>query len=125
LQSMFFRFTALFLFSVVCFSTYSQTGSVKGFIKDATTGVELENILIEVSGTKLDILSNSEGYYIVTNIPVGTHYIVATGFNYVDDSIKVEIKDDKVVVLNFYLKQAMTNVGVSPKGKEGRRKMWI
>ncbi len=105
------RITFLFFLSLCISNTYSQTGSVKGIIKDAKTGVELENIQVSVSGTPYGTLTNNDGYYIVTSLPTGNYLLVASGYGYVSDSIRVLLKDEKTIVVNFYLEPSLTTVG--------------
>jgi hypothetical protein len=109
--SMFLRYTFLFLLLFTFFSGYSQTGSVKGYVKDIKTGIELDNILVEISGKPYNINSNSEGYYILTGITPGTYFLTAGGFGYDTDSIKVVIKEGSVKVVNFFLNPTIITVG--------------
>jgi hypothetical protein len=120
---MYCRFTFCLLLSALFVTrSYSQTGSVKGYVKDAKTGVELESIQISVGKTSFGTFSNSEGYYIVTNIPEGEYFLTASGYGYDSDSVKITIKDDKVQVINFYLELNVVTVGSGKITEKRKRK---
>ncbi|MDP4175913.1 MAG: TonB-dependent receptor [Bacteroidota bacterium] len=79
-------------------------GSLKGTVKDAQTGDILPFANVIVKGTSLGCAADKEGNYSMTNIPVGSYTILAKYIGYVEQEIKVDIKEGKAVVQNFSLK---------------------
>lgn len=108
---MFFRFTLVFLLIGSCFSLNAQNGGVKGYVKDGKTGVEIDNVQINVSGTDKSASSNSEGYYIINDLKPGSYTIIATIPGYFSDTAKLTIAAEIITVHNFFLNPDIQIVG--------------
>jgi hypothetical protein len=79
-------------------------GSLKGIVKDAQTGEILPFANVIVKGTSLGCAADKEGNYSISNIPVGSYTILAKYIGYVEEEIKVDIKEGKALNQNFSLK---------------------
>lgn len=108
---MFFRFSLLFFLIGISFNLTAQTGGIKGYTKDSKTGVELDNVQINIIGTEHTANSNNDGYYIITGVKVGSYRAVATTGNYTADTINITIKEDVVSVYTFYLRPDVKEIG--------------
>lgn len=79
------RFLLLAVVSFSCFAAlHAQpaTGTIEGRVVNPSTGLVLERARITVEGTTLQAFTDSDGYYRLTNVPVGTAQVRAffTGF---------------------------------------------
>ena len=74
----------------VCFSgqTIAQNkqsdASISGHIIDAKTGEHLPYVTVMVGGTQIGIQTSSSGHYVLRNLPLGKHDIIASfvGYNF-------------------------------------------
>lgn len=96
----------IFLFIGVSLNTFA--GSVKGSVISSRKGVEFANVYIK--GTTTGTLTNINGYFEITNISSGNYVIVASRIGYFNDSIKITVKDDETITINFKLKESQTNL---------------
>ena len=69
----------------------TPTGTIEGRISNPSTGSVLEGARVTVDGTSLQTFSNSDGYYRLTNVPVGSAQVKVffTGFPSVTKSVTV------------------------------------
>src|SRR5262245_44236405 len=67
----------------------AETGVISGSISNAQTSNMLEGALVEIPQLKLTVLTDNTGRFVLSNIPVGTHQIVASYIGL--DTIKAEI----------------------------------
>lgn len=77
----------------VCFSgqTIAQNkqsdASISGHIIDAKTGEHLPYVTVMVGGTQIGIQTSSSGHYVLRNLPLGKHDIIASFVGYKDATI--------------------------------------
>ena len=96
----------LILLASILVNTHAkaQTGTIKGTIKDAKTKEVIigATVLIEVIavGTVTDV----DGTFSVTNIPIGTYDISVSFMGYETKKIdNITIQDGKIIVINAYI----------------------
>jgi hypothetical protein len=66
---------------------------VSGFVTDKNSGEALVGANVMIKDTDFGSATNSEGYYIIQNIPIGTHFLVSTYLGY-EQTIKEIINAD-------------------------------
>lgn len=112
-----FIFTTLILaISVLSFKSFSQSGTIRGYVKDAITKEDIigANIFVEVvsKGAAADI----SGFFSVGKLPVGTYKVRVTSVGYRPKFIEnVQVSADNVTELIIYTEsetQALTEVKV-------------
>ncbi|HEX9346370.1 MAG TPA: von Willebrand factor type A domain-containing protein [Gemmatimonadales bacterium] len=59
-----------------------ETGSIAGHVRDATTSKPIVGANVVVVGTSLSTVTDGNGHYIITNVPVGTYTVVARFIGY-------------------------------------------
>jgi len=93
-------------------ATYAQTGKVKGFVYDNENGeaVLFTNVIVE--GTTLGAATDVNGYFLISNVPVGNQKLAITYLGY--DTLKVDVKvyDDRITSQNMYLKKSSVKLGM-------------
>ncbi|MFA8433940.1 MAG: TonB-dependent receptor domain-containing protein [Marinifilaceae bacterium] len=73
-------------------SSFSQTGSLKGNVKDAKTGETLIGASVYLDGTTLGTTTDFDGNYQLDNIPVGTYTLKCSFISY-----EIAIQENVVV----------------------------
>lgn len=88
-----FNVTAILLFfSVFAHAQFSVTGQVSDSGKNPLPGVALQ-----IEGTTLGAVTNSDGVYLIKNVPNGNYKLKASFLGYESALVDVEIKSDKSV----------------------------
>jgi hypothetical protein len=81
----------------------TKTGNVTGLVKD-NFGTSIANATVVVESTAYSATTNSSGYYIIANIPIGTYTITASKAGYVNQSKTGQtVSAGSVLVVNFTL----------------------
>lgn len=85
-------------------------GSVMGRVTDPDSHKPVGDaiILIEGTGSTLDYLTDSNGYYYASNIPAGVYTVSATVMSKRAEVTGVKIVNDEVVTVNMELSVAIT-----------------
>lgn len=95
----------LFGFLLLCFGTalYGQTGDLRGFVYDNTTGNRVSNAFVTVSSDSRIVTTDADGFYTLAKLPAGevTVTVWADGFDTIASVVKV-VKDLSQK-LDFYL----------------------
>lgn len=62
--------------------SFAQSTAIRGFITDSTTSKPLRLATIKLAGTLYGAISDTNGYYLIKNIPQGTYDLEATCVGY-------------------------------------------
>jgi Fe(3+) dicitrate transport protein len=90
--------------------TYAQNGTVIGAVKDAE-GKVLPNAYIFLDNHKLGTESDSQGKFLIKNVPAGNHVIHFSAVGYAAQSSPFEIKPGETVEINFAVEQKVELLG--------------
>ena len=82
----------------------SADQTVSGFIEDAANGESLIGVNVYIKGTGIGSTTNKSGYYIITNVPMGSVILVASYIGYKKQEIAVTIRPGESRVLNITMK---------------------
>jgi len=96
--------TCLLLFSIA--AQAQQTGKIKGFVYDKESGEPVLFTNVIVKGTTLGAATDVNGYYTITNVPLGEQTILITYLGYDTLSSKVSVDADRIVSVNLYLEKS-------------------
>ena len=97
------------LLYLISFFNYAQTGSVKGKVTDESSGIPSVNILIV--GENLGTVTDINGNYILSAIPVGEYELRFSIVGYETQFIEVVILANKIIELNVKLSSKMIEIG--------------
>lgn len=87
------------------------TGVLSGRTTDAETGQPLSGVNIEVLGTDLATTTDTQGRYVITNVPPGPARVKASLVGYADKVIsEVTIVQDQTVTADFALEKTVVKV---------------
>ena len=91
-------------------TTFAQTGQLKGTISDAQENNPLPGINIGVSGTTLGAATDTNGNFLIDNIPVGSHIIKITAVGYEREERDITIQEGKTTTINVTLKRDVLGI---------------
>lgn len=80
-----------------------QTGTVMGVVTDVATGQPLESAAVRREGETRGVLTNTEGRYVMLNVPAGTHQLTFRILGYDDLTLQVEVAAGETVERNAEL----------------------
>ena len=100
--------------------------SISGHIIDSKTGEHLPYVMVMVGGTQIGIQTSSSGHYVIRNLPLGKHDIIASFVGYKDSAVSMDIEAGKTYEVNFSLEPeslSLDGVVVSATRNRTSRKM--
>ena len=98
-----------FLFFVV--SSFSQTGTIRGFVSDKSTGEPIMFCNVTIDGTSHGSQTDLNGMYTLSKIPVGEHKIVVTFIGYKKLTKYISLNKGQILTLKFELESSTVNIG--------------
>ena len=116
----------------MCFSVLAHAqnklsdASISGHIIDSKTGEHLPYVMVMVGGTQIGIQTSSSGHYVLRNLPLGKHDIIASFVGYKDSAVSMDIEAGKTYEVNFSLEPeslSLDGVVVSATRNRTSRKM--
>lgn len=81
----------------------AQTGTIAGAVVGQEDGRPLSAVQLHLVGTGLGTLSNVNGRYLIINVPVGTHTIVALRIGFGTQEIEITVGAGQTTVQNIQL----------------------
>ncbi|MES2618995.1 MAG: TonB-dependent receptor, partial [Bacteroidota bacterium] len=106
-----FRFFTLLFLLLTSFQCFAQSGGVKGYVKDGTSGNEIDNVNIVLMPGYYATTTNAEGYFSINRVPPGNYTLSASMVGYDSMSVKIVISADKTINQIVYLEPFVFNVG--------------
>ena len=119
---------ATFLFLFISATSFSQTGTIKGFVTDKESGEPVMFTPVMLKGTTIGINTDVHGYYSITKIPVGKYTLMISTMQYAKYEFEIEVKEDKVISKNIYLKSKdleLDGVEISADAQEAKTEVKI
>ncbi len=114
-------------FSVLAHAQNKQSdASISGHIIDSKTGEHLPYVMVMVGGTQIGIQTSLSGHYVLRNLPLGKHDIIASFVGYKDSAVSMDIEAGKTYEVNFSLEPeslSLDGVVVSATRNRTSRKM--
>jgi len=105
----------------ISLNIFSQTGSIKGFIKEDETGEPVIFTSVYLQGTQYGAISDINGYYVISKVPVGTYILVITYMGFDSINIPVELKNGDIITENLKLKKSnisLKEINISAEKEE-------
>lgn len=84
--------------------------SIAGRVTDAATGRPLELVNVFLAQSTIGAASDSNGYFLIRNIPQGHFEVVASRIGYAPASFSLRMPEDDGRVINFALKPTVLEV---------------
>lgn len=116
----------LVLFIIIIFSStelLAQTGTVRGFVYEETSGepAMFSNIVLE--GTKIGGVTDANGFFNLSKVPVGQYKLLVTYIGFENKEEVIEVKADKILNKKFYLSESsiqLNTVQLSAERQEAK-----
>ncbi len=84
----------------------SQQGtSISGFVRNENTGEPISYANVFISNSGLGSATNRDGYFVITNIPIGTYELNISMLGYGSYKKKVELSNEQQLRLEIFLKE--------------------
>jgi TonB-dependent starch-binding outer membrane protein SusC len=102
-----------------------ERGTVAGTVTEVNTQRPLPGVQVMVAGTQLGTLTNSEGRYIISNVPVGEREVRATLIGYGQATRAVVVEAGGTATADFQLQEtaiALEGLYVTATGAVQRRR---
>lgn len=100
-------------FTLLTTVMYSQSGTIKGKILDKQSELPLVGASVELLGSKIlkGVITDFDGYFTLTDVPVGRHAIRVSYVGYEANTIPdIEVNTGKDVVITVALTEAYTTL---------------
>ena len=80
-----------------------ETGSVAGYVRDAANKAPIRDVNVAIDGTSLSARSDGNGYFVITNVPIGKQTVLARyiGFKPAQQTIEVKANAQTTVELTL------------------------
>ena len=116
----------LILFVFIIFSSLellAQTGTVRGFVYEETSGepAMFSNVVLE--GTKIGGVTDANGFFNLSKVPAGQYKLVVTFIGFESKEEIIEIKADKILDKKYYLSESsiqLNTVQLSAERQEAK-----
>ena len=96
------------LFVLMTTLVFANTGKISGKITNSATGEPLAGVNVFLEGSSYGSATNSEGEYVIMNIPPGNYTLRATYIGYTSYKINdLRVNLDRTTYQNFELKEAV------------------
>ena len=81
-----------------------DTGTITGNVTDTDEGLAIGGAtVVVVEDTNLSAITNTEGNYIIDNVPVGNYTVTASATGYIKDSQSADVSGGGTTVVDFIL----------------------
>ena len=103
------------LFSLVMFSVFiqkvqAQSGNIRGFIYEKSTGEPVIFTTVFLKGTQLGASSDVNGYFSVTKIPAGTYTLAINSMGYDTLEFDFSIKENEIINKKLFVQKSAINL---------------
>lgn len=92
-------------------ATAQERGTVTGAVVDQTNQQPLAGVQIFIAGTERGTLTNSEGRYLIPNVPAGSYEVRATRLGYSQGTASVVVAAGETATANFTLNPSAVELG--------------
>jgi len=106
----FLKSVGFFVFLLTAIVATGQ-GTVKGFVKDKSTGEPVIFASVVLVGTSYGVSTDVSGYYTLSKIPAGEYTIKVSSLEYEDATLKVTVENNKVFTRNFEVNSKIIELG--------------
>jgi outer membrane receptor protein involved in Fe transport len=86
-------------------------GSIKGFITDATTNVELEGVAVKIESLQLSVSTNELGQFSFNNLAPGDYTLKINQLGYAVESKTVRVTDGESTLIKVILSPTTIDLG--------------
>lgn len=122
------RLYLLASFILLTISLFAQNGSLRGNIFDADTGEPIIYCTLQLQGTNIGTTTDFEGFFTITNVPVGNYQLVARYIGYDSLATPISIKEDQITYQRINIQPnsvQLSTVNVSARKEKARSEVQV
>lgn len=94
-------------------------GNISGSVRDAYNSQGINGAMVSVDGTDYSATTDNDGYYIISNIPVGTYNVTATAEGYVSETKEATVNENLTTTVDFNLAAEGDQTDPEPEPEPG------
>ncbi len=99
------------IFLIFSISSFSQTGSVRGFVYDKKNGepIIFTNVFLQTldkKNTNHGVPTNVDGFYHISKVPVGDYFLTVKYLGYETIEKKINIKKNTILKMELFLNKS-------------------
>ncbi len=102
---------AIILMLLLSHLLYSQTGMVRGIVKNQSTGEPIVGAMVLVEGTPFGSTTDKLGWFEIKDVPPGRYGLVVTALDFEAKRIEVSVLSDEVSYVNVELQTTGGGIG--------------
>lgn len=106
------RLSLFSLFFFITLYSFSQTGTVRGFVYDESTGEPIIFTNVVLKGTQIGASTDVNGYYSISKIPPGEYSILVSYLGYETTEEAVSVKAGQIVNQKIFIKPQVSELGM-------------
>ena len=114
----------LFVFIILSsLELFAQTGTVRGFVYEETSGEPAMFSNIVLDGTKIGGVTDANGFFNLSKVPAGQYKLVVTYIGFESNEEIIEVKADKILDKKYYLSESsiqLNTVQLSAERQEAK-----
>jgi hypothetical protein len=117
------RFILLSLLLITVLTSFSQTGTIKGFVYDKASGEPVLFTNVYLAKTAYGASTDVNGYFIISKVPAGEYTLLVTCLGYDSLQMPISLQAGGVITKKLYLDASSVNlqaVNVSAEYTEAR-----
>ena len=98
----------IFIFSILLLTTsiFSQTGNIRGFVYDKSSGEPIMFCSVFLKGTNIGSATDINGMYNISKVKAGDYTIVATYIGYDTSAVQITLKTGKILTQNLEISES-------------------
>lgn len=105
--SMMYRIHALVLALILALGAGAQTGTVKGFVYEKSSGEPMSYIIVVLRGeTTLGVQTDVNGYFSIPQVPPGDYELLTTLVGYDTARVNLSVKANEIVTQRLFTDRA-------------------
>lgn len=105
------RIAFTLILGFVVFNSNAQTGKVKGFVYDKENGEPILFTNVIIKGSTLGAATDVNGYYTITNVPVGDQTLMVTYLGYDTLFYDITVTENALASANLYMNKSSLKMG--------------
>lgn len=123
------NYYAFLLFFFLPTLLFSQKGTVRGNVFDKTSAAPVAYATVGLEGTGLGTTTDINGFFTISNVPLGPQKLRVSFIGFVDYALDVEVKKGEILYQNVFLEEGggteLDEVVVSGKKTQAKAEIQI
>ena len=92
------QLTFLFVLTLfLSFTSFAQTGVIKGIVINSKTTSPVKDVKVQVVGTDIETNTNQSGEFLMSNVPAGEGTLKLTAVQYAEQNLSFVLKDGEIL----------------------------